>query len=164
MKRVSASNPVAASGSLTTKFKSGDATSPTVTMPAAIGGGKIAAARATATGTIEQRELAAEALQHRFGRIAVLAGLILPFARLKLTLDENLRSFFQIEPQHPLRHSARGAGSSGSLISLGEVKESAPSEIEQWARAIRDRKVTQKYPPGSGINLPDLLKQAEYYR
>jgi hypothetical protein len=34
------------------------------------------------SGAIEQRELAAEALQHHFGRIAVLAGLILPLARM----------------------------------------------------------------------------------
>ena len=56
-------------------------------------GHDIAAARIA--GAIEQRKLTAEALQHHFGRIAVLAGLILPFARLQLPLDENLDPFLR---------------------------------------------------------------------
>ena len=46
---------------------------------ARIVGGNIAAARAPAAGTIKQCELAAETLQHHLSRIAVLAGLVLPF-------------------------------------------------------------------------------------
>jgi hypothetical protein len=42
-----------------------------------------------AASAVEQRQLAAKTLQHHFGRIAVLAGLILPFARLQRALDEN---------------------------------------------------------------------------
>ena len=53
-------------------------------------------AGAARTGAVEQRQLAAEALQHHFGRVAVLAGLILPFARLQLAFDENLRAFLEI--------------------------------------------------------------------
>jgi len=54
-------------------------------------GAEIAAttARAGAAGPVEQRQLAAKTLQHHFGRVAVLARLILPFARLQRTLDEN---------------------------------------------------------------------------
>jgi len=60
--------------------------------------------RAPATGTgatgtagaVEQCQLAAKALQHDLGRIAVLAGLVLPLARLQRTFDENLRALFQI--------------------------------------------------------------------
>ena len=55
-------------------------------------GAEIAAttARAGAAGPVEQRQLAAKTLQHHFGRVAVLARLILPFARLQRALDENL--------------------------------------------------------------------------
>src|SRR5271154_5740283 len=49
-----------------------------------------------ATGAVEQCQFAAKALQHDLGRIAILAGLVLPFARLQRTLDENLRALFQI--------------------------------------------------------------------
>ena len=63
-------------------------------------GTEIAAAtartRPRATGPIKQRQLAAKALQHHFGRIAVLARLVLPFARLQRALDENLRALLEI--------------------------------------------------------------------
>src|SRR5262245_6818022 len=45
---------------------------------------------------VEHGELAAILLQHDFGRVAILAGLVLPFARLKLALDVNLRALLQI--------------------------------------------------------------------
>src|SRR5215510_12479623 len=45
---------------------------------------------------VEHGEFAAILLQHDFGRVAVLAGLVLPFARLKLPLDVNLRALLQI--------------------------------------------------------------------
>src|SRR5579863_2712399 len=51
-------------------------------LAALIGADIAATARARAAGTIEQRQLAAKALQHRLGRVTVLAGLVLPFARL----------------------------------------------------------------------------------
>src|SRR5580692_4671628 len=61
---------------------------------ARVSGAEIAATTARAgTGTagpVEQRQLAAKTLQHHFGRVAVLARLVLPFARLQRTLDENL--------------------------------------------------------------------------
>ena len=47
-------------------------------------------------GAVEKRELAAKALQHHFGRVAVLARLVLPFARLQRALEVNLRALFQI--------------------------------------------------------------------
>ena len=55
-----------------------------------------AAARTRAAGAVEQCQLAAEVLQHHFGGIAVLAGLILPFARLQRAFDVNLRAFLEI--------------------------------------------------------------------
>src|SRR5579862_85321 len=55
-----------------------------------------AAARTRATGAVEQRQLAAKPLQHHFGRVAVLARLILPFARLQRALDENFRALLEI--------------------------------------------------------------------
>src|SRR5262245_23660906 len=45
---------------------------------------------------VEHGEFAAILLQHDFGRVAVLAGLVLPFTRLKLPLDVNLRALLQI--------------------------------------------------------------------
>src|SRR5580698_780298 len=62
-------------------------------------GAEIAATTAragAAAGPVEQRKLAAKALQHHFGRVAVLARLILPFARLQRALDENLRALLEI--------------------------------------------------------------------
>src|SRR5208282_5554649 len=38
----------------------------------------------------------AEALQHDLGRVAVLAGLVLPFARLQRAFEVNLRAFLEI--------------------------------------------------------------------
>src|SRR5579862_7021759 len=49
----------------------------------------IGAEIAATAGAVEQRQLAAKALQHHFGRVAVLARLVLPFARLQRALDEN---------------------------------------------------------------------------
>src|SRR5580698_5005291 len=59
---------------------------------------KIAAAPtgARAAGTVEQGQLAAKTLQHHLGRVAVLAGLILPFSRLQRAFDENLRAFLKV--------------------------------------------------------------------
>src|SRR5579872_1424356 len=54
------------------------------------------AAATSATSAIEQSELAAESLQHHFGRIAILARLILPLARLQLALDEDLGALLEI--------------------------------------------------------------------
>src|ERR1700683_4291233 len=68
--------------------------------PASVVTAEIAAAPATAArrvaGAIEQRELAAKTLQHYFGRIAVLARLILPLSRLQRAFDVNLRAFLEI--------------------------------------------------------------------
>src|SRR5580700_605848 len=47
-------------------------------------------------GAIEQGQFAAKVLQHDFGGIAVLTGLILPFARLQRALDVNLRALLEI--------------------------------------------------------------------
>ena len=52
--------------------------------------------RRTAPPARRASQFATEPLQHDFGRIAVLAGLILPFARLQRAFDENLRAFFEI--------------------------------------------------------------------
>src|SRR6476469_9281678 len=45
---------------------------------------------------IKQGQLATKLLQHHLGRVAVLARLILPFARLQLYLEINLRALLQI--------------------------------------------------------------------
>src|SRR5262249_3990011 len=45
---------------------------------------------------VEHGEFAAVLLEHDFGRVAVLAGLVGPFARLKLALDVHLRALLQI--------------------------------------------------------------------
>src|SRR5277367_2062014 len=55
-----------------------------------------AAARARSAGAIEQRQLAAKALQHDFRGIAILAGLVLPFACLQRAFDVNLRALLEI--------------------------------------------------------------------
>src|ERR1700689_3220195 len=55
-----------------------------------------ATARRTAAGAVEQCQLATETLQHHFGRVAVLTGLVLPFARLQRAFDENLRTLLEI--------------------------------------------------------------------
>src|SRR5579885_128889 len=52
--------------------------------------------RSSAAGAIQQRQFAAKVLQHHLGGIAVLARLILPFARLQRALDVNLGAFLQI--------------------------------------------------------------------
>src|SRR5690606_38743327 len=49
-----------------------------------------------AAGTIEHRQGAIETAQHDFGRIAVIARLILPFTRLELAFDIDLAALFQI--------------------------------------------------------------------
>src|SRR5580698_520105 len=55
-----------------------------------------AAASTRAAGAIEQGQFAAKVLQHDFGGIAVLSGLVLPFARLQRALDVNLRALLEI--------------------------------------------------------------------
>ena len=45
---------------------------------------------------IEHLQLAAEFLQHHFRRVAVIAGLVLPFAGLQLTLDIDLHALLQV--------------------------------------------------------------------
>src|SRR5829696_1462526 len=49
-----------------------------------------------ALAAIEDREVAPEALDHDLGRVLLLAGLIRPFAGLKLALDVNLRALLQV--------------------------------------------------------------------
>src|SRR5947209_4868606 len=54
---------------------------------------------------IEHRQLRVEALQHHFGRVAVLAGLVLPFAGLQLALEIDLGALLEIllgNPTKPL--------------------------------------------------------------
>src|SRR5215470_8148094 len=58
---------------------------------AAVVGADITAA--TTTHAVQHGELRIEALQHHLGGIAVLALLVLPFARLQLALDIDLRAF-----------------------------------------------------------------------
>src|SRR5262249_43304300 len=53
------------------------------------------AARIAAAG-IEHGEFAAETLQHDFGRVFLLAGLVGPLPRLQLPLDIDLRSLVQV--------------------------------------------------------------------
>ncbi len=45
---------------------------------------------------VEQLQLAAKALQHDLGRIAVIAALVLPFARLQLAFDVDLRALLAV--------------------------------------------------------------------
>src|SRR5260221_14225037 len=49
-----------------------------------------------AAGAVEHRQFALEAGQHDFGRIALLALLIGPFAGLQLALDIDLRTLAQV--------------------------------------------------------------------
>src|SRR5664279_3180538 len=56
---------------------------------AAVGAGAAAAG-------IEHGELRIEALQHHFGRVAVVAVLVLPFARLQRAFQINLRALLEI--------------------------------------------------------------------
>jgi len=56
----------------------------------------IAATAAAAAPRIEHGEIAAEALQHHFGAVALLAGIVGPFARLERALDIDLRALLQI--------------------------------------------------------------------
>src|SRR5438874_11501498 len=64
---------------------------------ALIAAAEIVTATATAaTAAVEKDELAAEALEDDFGRIAVGAGLVLPLARLDLALEIDLGALAQI--------------------------------------------------------------------
>src|SRR5512139_336700 len=63
---------------------------------AAIVGALVIVAAAARAALVEQHELAAEALQHDLGRIAVLAVIVLPLAGLDLALEIDLRSLAQI--------------------------------------------------------------------
>ena len=56
----------------------------------------IIVAGTAAVAPVEQHKLAAEALQHHLGRIAVLARLVGPFAGLDLALQIDLRALAQI--------------------------------------------------------------------
>ena len=49
-----------------------------------------------ASGAIEHRQRRVEALQHDLGRVAVLAVLVLPFARLQRAFEINLRAFLEV--------------------------------------------------------------------
>src|SRR6266508_2162419 len=51
---------------------------------------------AALAGPVEHGELGVEVLQHHFGRVLVLAGLVLPFAGLQLALEIDLRALLQI--------------------------------------------------------------------
>src|ERR1019366_5714224 len=51
---------------------------------------------ATAAAGIEHGELRIEALQHHFGRVAVVAVLVLPFARLQRAFQVNLRALLEV--------------------------------------------------------------------
>src|SRR6266403_5832777 len=70
--------------------------------PARTGRAKIAAAafgigrRAAAPCPVEHGQFRAEALEHDLGRIAVLAGLVLPLARLELALHVNFRPLLEV--------------------------------------------------------------------
>src|SRR6266545_5668657 len=60
---------------------------------------------AALAGPVEHGELGVEVLQHHFGRVLVLAGLVLPFAGLQLALEIDLRALLQIllgDPAKPL--------------------------------------------------------------
>src|ERR1700733_14191035 len=61
-----------------------------------IGIGAAGRSAAGAPGAVEQRQFAAKSLQPCLGRIAILAGLVLPFAGLQRALNENFRALFQI--------------------------------------------------------------------
>src|SRR5207249_2685450 len=50
---------------------------------------------------VEKDELTAELLEHDFGRVAVVARLVGPFARLDLSLEIDFRTFFQIALRDP---------------------------------------------------------------
>ena len=67
----------------------------TLTMLDTRGAGTGATAGA-AGATVQHRQRAAEALQHDLGRVALLAALVLPFARLQLALDVDFGAFLQI--------------------------------------------------------------------
>ena len=54
----------------------------------------------TLAAPIKQGQVGIEALQHHFGGIFVLAGLVLPFAGLQLAFDIDLAALFQIALSH----------------------------------------------------------------
>src|SRR5262249_17879522 len=54
-------------------------------------------------GPVEHGELRIEVLQHHLGGVLVLARLILPFARLQLALEIDLRALLQILLGHPAK-------------------------------------------------------------
>ena len=55
---------------------------------------------ATAAAAVQDRQLAAETLQHHLGRILLDPALVLPLARLQLALDVHLRALLQILLRH----------------------------------------------------------------
>src|SRR5262252_7986238 len=61
-----------------------------------VGSGIVRTEIPAAARAIKHGKLGAEALQHHLGRVAILALLILPFARLQLALDVDLRTLLQI--------------------------------------------------------------------
>src|SRR5690606_4797459 len=52
--------------------------------------------RATALAAVEHRQGRVETLQHDLGRVAVIARLVLPLARLQLALEIDLRALVQV--------------------------------------------------------------------
>src|SRR5580765_166309 len=50
----------------------------------------------SAAGAVEHGQRRVEALQHDLGRVAVLAVLVLPFARLQRAFEINLRAFLEV--------------------------------------------------------------------
>ena len=79
--------------------------------------GRLARLAAAALAAVEHGELRVEALQHHFGRVAVLAGLVLPFPRLQLALDVDLRALLQIL----LGHAAERLAEDDHAVPLGAL-------------------------------------------
>ena len=59
-----------------------------------------ATAHAAITATVEHGESSAKALDDDFGRITVIAALVLPFTGLQLAFDEDFRALFEVTLNH----------------------------------------------------------------
>jgi len=87
----------------------------------------------------EQGQFAAEALQHHLGRVAVLPGLILPFACLQRAFDVTFEPFFRYCSAILHRFSLKITTRCHSVFSLRSPVDLSRHESEVAMRKIGDR-------------------------
>ena len=116
--------------------------------------GEIAAATPA---SVEDRHLAAEALQHDLGRVLFDAGLVGPFAGLELALDIDLRALAQILLGHPRQVLVVDH----DLVPLGLLAALARTLVAPGFRgrdAQVDHRIAGGQPPRLGI-APEIADQ-----